>query len=54
MCCEPCGSDLPAVSECDECGAELDKHGEPLDVCGYSPYDDKCDKCGANPCTDYC
>ena len=52
MCCEPNGSTLPAVKECPNCGADVDKNGHALDICCYSSED--CDVCGSAPCDDSC
>jgi hypothetical protein len=52
MCCEPQGSELPAVGECPECGESVDIDGDTLDRCGYSP--EQCEVCGCAPCDDSC
>lgn len=52
MCCEPNGSDLPAVGECPDCGMPVDKHGDSLEVCAYSP--EECELCGYAPCDGSC
>ena len=52
MCCEPCGSEEPEVSECDVCGGPTDSEGGSTDICSYSPVE--CEVCGWAPCDDSC
>jgi len=42
------------VGQCSECGADVDEHGQSVDMedCNYSPV--ICEKCGYRPCDQYC
>lgn len=44
--------ELPPVSECKECGCDVDVEGNTVyECCGYSP---KCETCGYAPCDHSC
>lgn len=41
-CCERLEIEEKIVSECPECGSEVDTEGVSNDICGYAPYDEAC------------
>jgi len=51
-CCDPIGSPLDEVSLCNECGEPVDRDGDSLEVCAYSPVE--CKECGWAPCDGSC
>lgn len=44
-------SDL-AVGQCPQCGDNVDKNGDAVVGCNYSPT--QCDLCGSKPCNQSC
>lgn len=52
MCCDPNGSDLPTVGECQHCDGPVDEDGDSTEICHYSPL--VCEECGYSPCDGSC
>jgi len=44
--------DGPAVGECPDCGIEVNKYGDAVNGCNYSPV--QCETCGSAPCDQSC
>jgi len=42
----------PAVGECPDCGEPVDKDGDAVKSCSYSPLE--CETCGWRPCDQSC
>ena len=51
-CCDPIGSDGPAVDDCLFCCNPVDAGGVSLEICMHSP--ELCDSCGYAPCDGSC
>jgi hypothetical protein len=52
MCADGWDHSEDAVGECPECGEGVDKDGDAVQGCNYSPY--TCKTCGARPCDQSC